>query len=116
MFDFASKSSTPKNAAEEWRELFPTLPTCSVSGSFYDYHIGLRKDAPPPQEAKDLVNELMQIMAERKIPYQTALYLPDLLYLRLRDSFGAEVFSRVVHPLAEYRYDQRDNRDDQRKD
>ena len=116
MFDFAIKNSPKKNDAEEWRELFPTLPTCSVSGSFYDYHIGLHKDAPPPQEAKDLADELMQIMAERKILYQTALYLPDLLYLRLRDSFGAEVFSRVVHPLAEYRYDQRDNRDDQRKD
>lgn len=116
MFDFATKNSPKKNDAEEWREQFPTLPTCSVSGSFYDYHIGLHTDAPPPQEAKDLADELMQIMAERKIPYQTALYLPDLLYLRLRDSFDAEVFSRVVHPLAEYRYDQRDNRDDQRKD
>lgn len=116
MFDFAPKNSTKKNDAEEWRERFPTLPTCSVSGSFYDYRIGLHNDSPPPQEAKDLADEFMQVMTERKIPYQTALYLPDLLYLRLRDSFDAEVFSRVVHPLAEYRYDQGDNRDDQRKD
>lgn len=116
MFDFAPKNSTKKNDAEEWREQFPTIPTCSTTGSLYDYKIMLDKDAPPPQEAKDLADEFMQIMAERKIPYQTAMYLPNLLYLRLEHLFTMEVFFRVVHPLAEYRYDQRDDGDDQRKD
>lgn len=116
MFDFAPKNSTKKNDIEEWRKQFLTIPTCSTTGSLYDYKIMLDKDAPLPQEAKDLADEFVQIMAERKIPYQTAMYLPELLYLRLTHLFTLEVFSCVVHPLAEYRYDQGDNRDDQRKD
>ena len=115
MFGTTRKKDACEKDTSKFSEEFPILPTCSLTGGFYNHSLELDKNAPIPQEMVDLAKEIMQIMVERKIPYQTAMYLPEALFCELELSFYHRVFTSVVRPLPEYGDEQSDSRDDQGK-
>ena len=115
MFGTPRKKNVCEKETSKFSEEFPILPTCSLTGGFYNHSLALDKDKPIPQETVDLAKEIMQIMAERKIPYQTAMYLPEALFCELEISFCHRVFTSVVRPLPEDGDEQSDSRNDQGK-
>lgn len=115
MFGTTRKKDICEKDTSNFSEEFPILPTCSLTGGFYNHSLALDKDKPIPQETFDFAKEIMQIMAERKIPYQTAMYLPDALHCLLEMSFCHRVFTSFVMPLPEDGDEQSDSRDDQGK-
>lgn len=115
MFRSDRKSDRKKESPESSEE-FPVISQCSINGGLYEYSLGLKEDKQAQKEAMVLAKEIMGIIESRKIPYHIAMCLPDALHTLLQCSFYDRVFSSVVMPLSEYRDDQSDNRNDQRKD
>lgn len=98
--------------SRESTEPTPKISRYGITGSFCHYDLLLDQDKPLPEEVVALANEFVRIMAERKISYQTALYLPKAMRDILHDSFCWQVFSSILQPLPNDGHDQGDNGND----
>lgn len=97
-------------------EPVPSAFTCGITGGLHTYRISLREECNNPSEVTEIVNEVIRIMREKKIPLQTAMYLPEALHNELEKIFYTQVFTSILAPLPNDRDDQSDNGDGKSKD
>lgn len=106
---------------------FKKKPVANDSAPFcYSFHVapdGLMKyevdfewDKCNPKEVQELVKEILQMLTEKNVSFQTAMQLPSMLHEAIAGSAENHLTQMIFSPLLpDYdRADQSDDRNDQR--
>lgn len=106
MFDFRKKESNPASPA-------PIDPRYFLSANGYDEYQIRIEGSEINDQVEEVVQKLLQVMAEMKISNKVAMQVPTALHAAIAQSFEQCIVTTMYKPLVHDRDDQRNNGDDQ---